>query len=93
MFVSFKVVTVPFGKWDVRKIVHDGKSTDFVTYLTECFELGMHSVRVANKLHQERSKENIPEGGVVPVTQISGILDWDGFAWGQLFSYQCACLQ
>ncbi|CAL8125555.1 unnamed protein product [Orchesella dallaii] len=75
------IFSAAFGRWDVRKVVKQGKNKEFVDYLTDGFELVVKAIKRSAEMHPAQP-------GKPPITQVVCVYDWEGFAWGQLLSYQ-----
>ena len=67
------VVATPFGKWDLRKFVDDGKKQLILDYIEYLFEV----VHLAQKTRSSPSRVHI---------QAVLILDYEGFSLRQMAS-------
>jgi len=67
------VLVMPIGAWDIRDAMEAGRVEEFEDYINQFLETLVLQIR--------RSKSKHPDW---PHTQISAIIDWDGFAFRQM---------
>ncbi len=71
------VIILPFGKWNVRKIVEAGKKKEWLRHVDQMFALAYEDMYKIN---------DVAEPGATPISQCVIIVDFDGFGIRQLTS-------
>ncbi|XP_035711551.1 SEC14-like protein 2 isoform X2 [Folsomia candida] len=73
------VVSFSIGRWDLARIVNEGREVEFVTHYTQLFEKAMERIRDSNKGRKPWEFQN---------TQFTAIADWAGYSYQQLVNFK-----